>query len=75
MPDWLDKFGYRLCWRVSWFSQFVWCQIWYRYRCPVPIIDDHSARACAESGYCGCDNKRRYHICTCLKERKPERPG
>jgi hypothetical protein len=52
----IDRAGYRLCWRVSWFSQFVWCPIWYRWRCPYPIIDDHSVRACVASDNCGCDH-------------------
>jgi hypothetical protein len=58
MMQWLDTLGYRLCWRSGWLA-FQWSRIWYHYRCPYPIITDHSARACVEAGHCGCDNGQR----------------
>lgn len=51
MPRWLQSVFFR--------SQLLQ-RILYRYRCPYPVIDDKSARACVESGNCGCDNQRRY---------------
>lgn len=55
MTEWLDTLGYRLTMRGDWISD-LWSRIWFRWRCPYPIIADHSARACIESGNCGCDN-------------------
>jgi hypothetical protein len=51
-----DTWLYRLAmWasmhRIDWLSTLI-----YRYRCPYPIIEDHSVRACIASGNCGCDN-------------------
>jgi hypothetical protein len=59
MMAWLDTLGYRLCWRSGRLAS-LWALIWYRYRCPYPIIKDHSARACVATGHCGCDNRPRY---------------
>jgi hypothetical protein len=59
MIQWLDTIGYRMCWGSGWLA-FQWSRIWYHYRCPYPIITDHSARACVESGHCGCSNLDRY---------------
>lgn len=56
---WLDELGYRLCWKRGWLAS-QWARIWYYYRCPYPIIKDHSARACIAAGNCGCDNAGRY---------------
>lgn len=63
---WLDEKGYVLCFtlarlRIDWgwpfgWLEYVWAGIWYHYRCPYPIIKDHSARACVEAGNCGCNN-------------------
>jgi hypothetical protein len=36
--------------------------VYYRYRCPYPVIEDRSARACVEGGHCGCNNAPRYAI-------------
>lgn len=54
-----DILLYKLAWwasgrRIDWL-----CAIIYRYRCPHPIIDDHSVRACINGGHCGCDNADR----------------
>jgi hypothetical protein len=38
----------------------VWIGVWWRYYCPRPVIDDWTARACANSGNCGCNNLDRY---------------
>lgn len=58
MPDWLDSIGYRLCWRSDWVAR-LWAPVWFRWRCPYPIIKDHSVRACIAAGHCGCDNGTR----------------
>lgn len=52
----------RMPWRLLLLTQFgMWFQgILYRYRCPRPIIDDPTARACVLAGKCGCDNQDRY---------------
>lgn len=55
MTRWLEELGYRLCWHRGWLA-FQWSRIWYHFRCPYPIIADHSARACVAAGHCGCDN-------------------
>jgi hypothetical protein len=59
MLIWLDTFCYGLCRGDRRFGR-LWASIWYRYRCPYPIITDHSARACVAAGHCGCDNQSRY---------------
>jgi hypothetical protein len=59
MMVWLDTLGYRLCWRGGRLAG-LWARIWYRYRCPYPVIPDHSARACVLSGECGCENQKFY---------------
>lgn len=55
MIRWLDTLGYRMSWGSSWLS-FQWARVWYHFRCPYPVNSDHSARACVESGECGCNN-------------------
>lgn len=35
-------------------------RLWVRWRCPVPIGREKSARACFEAGECGCDNAERF---------------
>lgn len=50
-----ESIGYGLCMRGGWISD-LWSKIWYRWYCPYPIIDDHSARACIKAGCCGCNN-------------------
>jgi hypothetical protein len=55
MTNWLDDLGYRLCWRSGRIADW-WARIWYRWRCPYPIIADRSVRACIAGGHCGCDN-------------------
>lgn len=57
MWRWFDDLGYRLCLRGSWIYD-RWAHVWFRWRCPHPIISDRSARACIAAGHCGCDNKR-----------------
>jgi hypothetical protein len=37
--------------RVDWLHTLI-----YKFRCPYPLIDDHSVRACIASGNCGCNN-------------------
>jgi hypothetical protein len=51
MPYWVQC----LLVRFEWMQRIV-----FRYRCPYPVIADHSARACVEGGHCGCDNQSRY---------------
>lgn len=34
--------------------------LYYRFRCPYPIIANKSARACVEAGCCGCNNAEWY---------------
>jgi hypothetical protein len=55
MTNWIDKFGYRLAQRFQW----RFAPLWYRWRCPYPILDDHSVRACIAADCCGCDNDPR----------------
>lgn len=55
MIRWLDELGYRMCWRSGWLAT-QWARVWYHYRCPYPVIKDHSARACVKAGHCGCNN-------------------
>lgn len=70
MKCWMEKKGQSLCiWlavmRVyhgqpwGWLEN-IWISIWWRYYCPRPVINDWSAKACVNSGNCGCDNQRRY---------------
>lgn len=70
MKRWLEIRGQRLCmWlacmRVDhgqpwgWFET-AWVAIWWRHYCPRPVIADWTARACFESGNCGCDNADRF---------------
>lgn len=55
MSRWLDDLGYRMCWKSGWLAS-QWARLWYHYRCPYPISAARSARGCAESGECGCNN-------------------
>lgn len=53
----MDSFLYRLAFwasrhRIAWLPAII-----YRFRCPYPIIEDHSVRACIDGGHCGCDNQ------------------
>ena len=48
----IDEILYRLAWRFQW----TLAPIIYRFRCPHPIIADHSVHACIASDNCGCDN-------------------
>jgi hypothetical protein len=70
MKRWLETQGYALCvnlavlrvcrgWPIGWLEN-VWAAIWYRYYCPRPAINDWTARACVNAGYCGCNNHDRY---------------
>jgi hypothetical protein len=59
MMRWIDDLGYRLCWGNSWLA-YQWSRVWYRYRCPYPVIEDRSARACVAAGCCGCNNGFRF---------------
>jgi hypothetical protein len=43
-------------------GQLFLYHVYYRYRCPYPVIEDPSARACVEGGHCGCNNAPRYAI-------------
>lgn len=47
-----DRFLYWLAFRFQW----TLAPIIYRFRCPYPIIKDHSVRACIAAGHCGCNN-------------------
>lgn len=40
----------------SWYGIGWLCRIVFRYRCPSPVIDDPSVRACIAGGHCSCDN-------------------
>lgn len=55
MIRWLDDLGYRMCWKTGWLA-WQWARLFYHYRCPYPITEARSARKCAESGECGCNN-------------------
>ena len=56
MPNWLDRLLYRIAIETSWHGVNLPSRLIYRYRCPYPIIDDHSVKACIAAGVCGCDN-------------------
>jgi hypothetical protein len=43
---------------LYWHCQPLW-QLWARWRCPIPVGREKSARACFEAGECGCDNQFR----------------
>lgn len=51
MPLWFQGFLLRHPWAF---------RVWFRYRCPYPIDDNNSARACFEAWLCGCDNATRF---------------
>lgn len=51
MPLWVQG----LLLRYEWLYRIV-----FRYRCPYPVIENGSARACYKAGKCGCDNARRF---------------
>lgn len=55
MTKWIETIGYRLCWRGDWVTRIV-APIFFRWRCPHPIIADHSVKACIAAGVCGCNN-------------------
>lgn len=50
-----EEWGYALCWREGRIAG-LWARVWYRFYCPYPLTENHSARACIASGNCGCDN-------------------
>ncbi len=52
-----ERFGYDLCMRADWIGG-LWARLWYRFYCPYPLRDDHSAAACIAAGDCSCDNNK-----------------
>lgn len=61
MPAWMTPWRYRSIpdWAMPILIRWPILQvILYRFRCPYPTIEDRSARACINSGNCGCDNSR-----------------
>ncbi len=55
MGEKIECFIYRLTMRGDWIAYLI-SRIWFRWRCPYPVIEDHSVRACVKSGNCGCSN-------------------
>jgi hypothetical protein len=54
----IETFLYALTTRGDWLARIV-SRFWFRWRCPCPILPDHSVRACVQAGVCGCDNADR----------------
>jgi hypothetical protein len=53
----MDNFIYGLTMRGDWIADIV-SRVWFRWRCPYPIIPDHSVQACREAGHCGCSHAK-----------------
>lgn len=51
-----DAWIYNLAWWASTHNIGWLYRIIYRWRCPYPLIHDHSVRACIAAGVCACDN-------------------
>lgn len=50
------RFGYGLAiGRPNWLRD-KWGDIWFRFYCPRPVIENPTARACIAAGECGCSN-------------------
>jgi hypothetical protein len=52
---WLN-FGYGLTYGPASWWRDRWCDLWFRFYCPRPVIRDPSAKACVRAGKCGCSN-------------------
>jgi hypothetical protein len=52
----IDRFLYGLTFRGDWIASIV-ARIFFRFRCPYPLLADHSIRACKRAGLCGCNNR------------------
>jgi hypothetical protein len=52
----IDRLLYGLTFRGDWIASIV-ARIFFRFRCPYPLLTDHSVRACKRAGLCGCDNR------------------
>lgn len=60
----IDRILYfAITWDIRWLEAFI-----YRYRCPSPIIPNHSVRACIAGWHCGCkwavamSENKKYHV-------------